>query len=205
MVAEHWGRVCPDYQVSISPGLLLCQKRKPVSVRNYLEIKLVQKMGSRRNSSLIQSLFGIFNPVVCGRWDVRPWVGASRGMLCHSILLFNAAVNEFLLLTPYEEGQVVSWQWECWILQTKMRLLNQLCCYKGKKKSLETGRKGDCKEESLQTPMPVSGAGCSGEEKFRAGAILNYYLMESLHFLRGGWGSCFLLATERLCASHSLK
>lgn len=73
------------------------------------------------------------------------------------------------------------------------------------KKSLETGRKEDCKEEFLQTRITVTGAGCSGEERFRAGAILNYYLKGSLHFLRGAWGSCFLLATERFCASHSLK
>lgn len=36
---------------------------------------------------------------------------------------FNTAVNALLLLAPYEEGQVVSWQWESWILQTKVRLL----------------------------------------------------------------------------------
>lgn len=61
MVVEHWGRVCPGNQVSISPGLLLCDflTKEKTSIcqelfRNKAGTTLAQKMDSKRNSSLIQ-------------------------------------------------------------------------------------------------------------------------------------------------------
>lgn len=125
---------------------------------------------------------------------------------------FNTAVNALLLLAPYEEGQVVSWQWESWILQTKVRLLKLTLLLQRQKWVWKLGgrqiaRKSNSILVGLGSPATHSRqwGGSSGEEKFRAGAILNYYMKEFLHFLRRPRGSCFLFATEGICTSHSLK